>query len=156
MPLRQMWGKKVMNFTQILLSFLAGALCPTVMIYLTGGSNKTNLVIGLVMGGMAVLLPILLKPRQIAKFILGVTDGAEAFKAAFSGVHTAEKVQDGPAPLPAANPLQEDAISALTNLGLPLKRSTNLISQLLRAKEYGRVEDLIQDAMKASKPTRVA
>lgn len=145
------------------IAFLLGSIVPASMIYLTGGSNRTNLVIGLILGAMAVIMPILIRPRWTARLIVRLADGVAAFQSAFhqDTPQTTTQASVGQGDTTNSNedpvPFKDDATSALTNLGLPSKRAGKLIHQLIETgKTYARVEDLIQDAVKASKPSRVA
>ncbi|MCX7896133.1 MAG: hypothetical protein N2447_09325, partial [Thermoanaerobaculum sp.] len=49
---------------------------------------------------------------------------------------------------PRAAPLREDAVSALVNLGYPLRQANEVITQLLRERAQWELADLLREALR--------
>jgi hypothetical protein len=149
-----------MKTTQYSLTFLAGALVPAVSIYLTGGSNRFNLIFGLTLGICIILLPVLLWPSRVLNVILAF----EQFRLTLAGkpgreprttAHSKnleESIQkDVPVPEAApGHPYAGDVVSALINLGGAVGKSQKLVNQLVQQKEYPTFEELFHDALAVS------
>jgi hypothetical protein len=64
-------------------TFLSGSLVPVICIYLTGGSNRTNLMIGLILGLSLVLIPVLYFRLQAARALLALDHALKVFAGVF-------------------------------------------------------------------------
>ena len=160
-------------------TFLTGSLVPVVCIYLTGGSNRTNLVIGLVLGILAIVIPVIRWRNSVARVLWAMDDGFTAFLAAFlkprprgdgekapkpkpaptPTVALATLDMPVPAPTPVAvppNPMIGDVASALHNMGTPYKQALRIARQVAAHQVYERFEDMFRDAVSVAKVARTA
>jgi len=65
------------------ITFMSGSLVPVICIYLTGGSNRTNLVIGLTLGLSLILIPLLAWRLQSARALLALDHALKVFAGVF-------------------------------------------------------------------------
>jgi hypothetical protein len=145
-------------------TFLTGALVPTVCIYLTGGSNRTNLVIGLVLGVLFVVVPVVRWRNQVARWLWAMDHGLQAFQSAASKVPARAPVTDegaghaaadksvlsNPHPTPEIvppNPMIGDVASALHNLGKPYKQALRIAQDVAAHQKYDSFEEMFKAAM---------
>ena len=158
-------------------TFLTGSLVPTICIYLTGGSNRTNLMIGLVLGILATVIPVIRWRNSVARILWAMDDGFTAFLAAFlkprprgdgekapkpaptPTVAPATLDMPVPAPTPVVvppNPMIGDVASALHNMGTPYKQALRIARQVAAHQVYERFEDMFRDAVGVAKVARTA
>jgi hypothetical protein len=152
--------------TNYSLTFLAGALVPTIAIYCTGGSNRMNLLIGLGIGLSLVLIPMLRFRSQFARGLKALDSGLEAFYEAFRGSPSTSTSKPAPAPAPVqasapapapvtietvTDPMVGDVASALYNLGTPRKKAERIALQVHAHQAYAKFEDMFKDALEVAK-----
>jgi hypothetical protein len=124
------------------MAMLAGAAIPTLAVYLTGGATATAVVIGVVMGVAAVVIPIAAMPKKTAKMLWVVTKTMEDIAAQYRNHQKAAAKDLSQAPVKMAmaassqtrtvNPAIGDVVSALRNMGVSVKKGEALMEKLGR------------------------